>query len=305
LRKAAKPRNTFLVVAFALLTASATAQIQIEPFTHNGYDRPYLLYRPANPSAHPAVVFMLGGVTSTAESASREYGWTDEADRNGFLVVFPEPVRTNVSLPPDEKKNITFWEMKGSRTHILGPNMLPVDDDGYLCAVLQDVLHRDRPNPKRVFFAGFSSGSGMVQLFASRHPQFVSAVVAVATPLMDPPPKLSPPVPILYIHGDEDEQFTAFEANSPQFATTPHGNWVTWGYLNGCQRQTAEKKDWGVELAWLGCRQDVPVVAYFLKGVGHEWEGSIDWNKNRRRHPAADLNFTSLSWQFFSSIHAH
>ena len=239
MRKAGKLRNAFLVVASALLTIAATAQIQIQPFSHNGYDRPYLLYRPAHLSAHPAVVFMLGGITSTAESTSREYGWINEADRNGFLAVFPEPVRTNLTLPLNEKRNITFWEMKGSRTHILGPGMSAVDDDGYLRAVLKDVLRREHPDPKRVFFAGFSSGSGMVQLFASQHPQLVSAVVAVATPLMDPPSKLSSPVSILYIHGDEDEQFTAFEANSPHFATTPHGNWITWGYLNGCQNRIA------------------------------------------------------------------
>jgi polyhydroxybutyrate depolymerase len=248
---------------------------------------------------------MLGGITSTAESTSREYGWKDEADKGGFLVVFPEPVRTNLNIPPNEKENFTFWEMKGSRTHILGPGMLPVDDDGYLCAVLKDVVHRDHPDPKKIFFAGFSSGSGMVQLFASQHPQLVSGVAAVATPLMDPPPKLSSPMPILYIHGDEDEQFTAFETNSPHFATTPHGNWVTWGYLNGCQKQTAEKKDWGVELIWLGCKENVPVVAYLLKGVGHQWEGSISWNENRKYHPPVNLNFASVAWQFFSSIHSH
>ena len=298
-------RNTILGAVSALLTVSAIAQIQSRPSTHNGYSRPYLLYRPASHPPHPAVVFMLGGITSTAQSTSREYGWKDEADRSGFLVVFPEPIRTNLNLPPNEKENITFWEMKGSRTHILGPRMLPVDDDGYLCAVLKDVVQRDHPDPKKVFFAGFSSGSGMAQLFASQHPQLVSGVAAVATPLMDPPPKLSSPMPILYIHGDEDEQFTAFETNSPHFATTPHGNWVTWGYLNGCQKQTAEKKDWGVELIWLGCRENVPVVAYLLKGVGHQWEGSISWNENQKYHPPVNLNFTSLAWQFFSSIHSH
>ncbi len=300
---AEKLRTVILAIASAVLAASAAAQIQTVPFSHNGYDRPYVLYRPAHLAAHPAIVFMLGGITSTAESASQEYGWKNEADRHGFLVVFPEPMRTNLTLPSSEKENITFWEMKGSRTHILAPGMPSVDDDGYLCAVLKDVLHREHPNPKRVFFAGFSSGSGMVQLFASKHPQFVSGVVAVATPLMDPPSKLSSPVPILYIHGDEDEQFTAFEANSPHFATTPHGNWVTWGYLNGCQRQTAEKKDWGIKLTWLGCKQNVPVEAYFLKDIGHEWEGSADWNRNRKRNPAVDLNFTTLAWQFFASIY--
>lgn len=289
----------------AILPSSSAAQVQVRAFEHNGYNRPYRLYRPAHLSPHPAVVFMLGGITSTAESTSQEYGWTDLADRSGFIVVFPEPVRTNVSLPPDEPGNVTFWEMKGSRTHILGPGMLPVDDDGYLCSVLQDVLRRDRPDPTRVFFAGFSSGSGMVQLFAARHSQLVGAVVAVATPLMEPPQKLLRPVPILYIHGDEDEQFTAFEANSPHFATTPHGNWVTWGYLDACEKQTAERMEWGVQLSWQRCKRGVPVIAYLLRDVGHEWEGSADWNTHRRHHPSVNLNVTDLAWQFFASIQSH
>jgi poly(3-hydroxybutyrate) depolymerase len=91
--------------------------------------------------------------------------------------------------------------MNGSRTHLLAPGMLPVDDDGYLSAVLRDVLYHDRPDRKRVFLAGFSSGSGG-QLFASRHPRKIGGVVAVATPLMDPPARLARSVPILYIHGE-------------------------------------------------------------------------------------------------------
>ena len=59
---------------------------------------------------------MLGGIRSTAKSTSDEFNWIAEADRNGFLVVFPEPVATTpISLRIGN--NITFWEMKGSRTH--------------------------------------------------------------------------------------------------------------------------------------------------------------------------------------------
>jgi polyhydroxybutyrate depolymerase len=167
---------------------------------------------------------MLGGIRSTAKSASADFNWISEADRNGFLVVFPEPVTTQTDQPMDRQNNVTFWEMKGSRTHRLATGGLPVDDEGYLISLLQEVLHRDHVDRRRVFLAGFSSGSGAAQLLASRHSRDISAIVAVATPLMDPPPKLARPVPILYIHGDNDEQFSGFEANSPHFATTPHGN---------------------------------------------------------------------------------
>ena len=271
------------------------------PFAHNGYDRPYLIYRPAHLVKDTAVVFMLGGIGSTALFTSKNFGWKEEADRNGFLVVFPDPVATDPSRPAS-KKNITFWQMRGSRTRILAPNALPVDDDGYLMAVLHDVLRRDRPNPKRVFFAGFSSGSGMVQLFASRHPKNIRAIAAVATPLMDPPTKLAHPVGVLYIHGDNDEQFSGFETLSPHFATTPHGNWVTWGYLNGCQQQAAEKTEWGARFSWQGCKKHVPVIADFVAGVGHEWAGSLDSDWNRTAQTHHPLNFTTMAWQFFASV---
>jgi polyhydroxybutyrate depolymerase len=286
---------------FGLMFATsrpAPAQTETRPFVHNGYSRPYLIHRPEHAAAHPAVVFMLGGITSAAKSTSEEFNWIAESDRNGFLVVFPEPVATQTDQPADRKTNITFWEMKGSRTHRLAPGALPVDDDGYLIAVIDEVLRRDHADRKRVFFAGFSSGSGASQLIASRHSNVIRGVVAVATPLMDPPLKLARPLPILYIHGDKDEQFTAFEANSPNFATTPHGNWVTWGYLNGCHIQTAQKMPWGVQLSWQQCKNSVPVVADFIADLGHEWAGSLD----SKKPPTSTLDFTDMAWQFFAAI---
>ena len=283
-------------------TLPAAAQTETSPFVHNGYSRPYIIHRPAQPAAYPAVVFMLGGIGSTAQSESEDFNWISESDRAGFLVVFPEPLATQTDQPMDRKNNISFWEMKGSRTHRLAAGALPVDDDGYLMAVLRDVLKRDHCDRKRVFIAGFSSGSGAAQLLASRHAKEISGVVAVATPLMDPPPKLARPVPILYIHGDKDEQFSGFEVNSPNFATTPHGNWVTWGYLNGCRIQTAEKMKWGVQLSWRGCNNGVPVVADFIANFGHEWAVSLDSSGNKQPSRADGLDFTEMAWQFFAGI---
>ena len=138
-----------LLMSVARQTA---AQTETRPFVHNGYRRPYLIHRPAHLAAHPAVVFMLGGIRSTARFTSENYNWVSEADRNGFLVVFPEPVATQPDQPADRQTNITFWEMKGSRTHHLGNGALPVDDEGYLMAVLHEVIQHEHADRKRVFF---------------------------------------------------------------------------------------------------------------------------------------------------------
>jgi poly(3-hydroxybutyrate) depolymerase len=301
-----RQKASFLLLLPLLLTVSQSlfAQTETRPFVHNGYSRPYLLHRPAHLPARPAVVFMLAGIGSTAKFASENFKWIEESDRYGFLVVFPEPVPTQADQPMDRHNNVTFWEMKGSRTHRLAAGALPVDDDGYLMSVLNEVLRRDHVDKGRVFFAGFSSGSGAVQLLASRHARQISGIVAVATPLMEPPLKLVRPVPILYIHGDKDEQFSGFEANSPNFATTPHGNWVTWGYLNGCRVQTAERKSWGVQFSWRGCNRGVSVVADFVANFGHEWAGSADAKGAAAPPQVNPLDFTDIAWQFFAGISA-
>lgn len=297
-------RIFFLCISLAVILLCVeplNAQLGKRPFTHNGYARPYLIYKPAHLPAHPAVVFMLGGVDSTALSESQEFGWIAEADRHGFIAVFPELVATRPDLPMDRHSNVTFWEMEGSRTHLLAPGNLPVDDDGYLISVLHEVVRQEHIDRRRVYFAGFSSGSGMVQLFASRHSREITAIAAAATPLMHPPSRLARSVAVLYFHGDNDEQFSGFEVNSPDFATTPHGNWVTWGYLDGCQTQTAEKTAWGVQFSWRDCNHLVPVVADFVADLGHEWPGSSDSSWNLKKAPNASLDFTEMAWQFFST----
>jgi polyhydroxybutyrate depolymerase len=289
------------LAVISLLAKPVAAEMETRPLTHNGYERPYLVYKPAHLPLHPAVVFMLGGIRSTARSESQEFGWIEKADANGFVVVFPDPVATNPEMPADRKTNVTFWEMEGSRTHVRGSGKLPVDDDGYLTGVLHEVIHLDNVDRRRVFFAGFSSGSGMVQLFASRHAGEVAAITAVATPLMHPPVKLARPVSVLYIHGDNDEQFSGFETNSKSFATTPHGNWVTWGYLDGCQVQSATKVGWGVHFSWKNCKGNVQVVADFITGLDHDWPGSTDSHWNEKQSADKRLSFTDMSWNFFST----
>ena len=296
------PAVVLTLLAIDSLGAQSAKQTEQHPFIHNGYGRPYLVYRPAGLSSHPPVVFMLGGTGSSARSASEEFSWKNEADKNGFLVVFPEPLPREPEKAFDRHTNLTFWEMQGSRSHVPPAGREPVDDDGYLMALLKEITVREHVDRRRMYFAGFSSGSGMVQLFASLHPQVVTAIASVATPLMQPPLRLARPVPILYIHGDLDEQFSGFEVNSPDFATTPHGNWVTWGYLNGCNLQRARKTNWGVELYWKGCKNNVQVIADFVRDLGHEWLGGTDNAWNAKHQPNDPLNFTDMAWRFFDSV---
>ena len=81
---------------------------------------------------------------------------------------------------------------------------------------------------------------------------------------------------------------------------------MTWGYLDGCRIQTAEKKSGAFSFRG-GMHTRRSVVADFIANFGHEWAGSVDSHKHDSRgnmelRPAA-LDFTDMAWQFFAGIH--
>jgi poly(3-hydroxybutyrate) depolymerase len=80
-----------LILSPLVATRALFAQIETRPFVFGS--RPYLIYKPAHAKPHPSVVFMLGGVGSTAQTAAEDFGWQGEADRICFIVVFVERCR--------------------------------------------------------------------------------------------------------------------------------------------------------------------------------------------------------------------
>lgn len=58
--------------------------------TVDGYSRSYTIHIPPNVGRRPPVVFMLHGRGGTKEQAAGEFGWRELADRERFMVVFPQ-----------------------------------------------------------------------------------------------------------------------------------------------------------------------------------------------------------------------
>jgi feruloyl esterase len=61
------------------------------------------VYRPTNLPPNPALVVALHGCTQTAEAFNHGCGWSDLADRAGFVVIFPQ------QQPSNNAKNCFSW----------------------------------------------------------------------------------------------------------------------------------------------------------------------------------------------------
>ncbi|TDC47393.1 polyhydroxybutyrate depolymerase, partial [Micromonospora sp. KC207] len=158
--------------------------------TVEGRDRTYRLYRPASAKLTDPVplVVMLHGAAGTGEQAEEAYGWTEEADRNGFVVVFPDGINR-------------AWAV--GRECCGAPAREGVDDVKFITELVRTVGESLPVDPARTYVSGISNG-GLLAFKLVCDTTIFAAVGAVATTLTgqctDPKP-----VSVLHIQGKLDK----------------------------------------------------------------------------------------------------
>ncbi len=170
---------------------------------HGGRSRHYVLHVPriAGPtvptldastsSAPRALVVSLHGGGGHAEGVANQTGFSALADREGFVVVYPDGVDKGWN---DGRAGVPSTAVKEN-----------VDDVGFLTAVLDDVARRVSIDPGRVFVNGISNGAFMSARFACERSSRVAAIGLVAGsmgPELLASCKLSRPVSVIAFLGD-------------------------------------------------------------------------------------------------------
>ncbi len=179
--------------------------IQTYQITVDGLSRQYIIHIPAgyNEEQKWPVVIVFHGGGGTAKAAIWEIGWTEKADQEGFLAVFPEGTPPDPSRPGRFRDNPQTWN-DGSVRYGIGAVDRNVDDVAFVSAMLSDLGKHFKVDKKRIYVTGFSNGASM----AFRLSREISEVIAAAAPvagadwLVGKKPRRL--VPLLYITGTAD-----------------------------------------------------------------------------------------------------
>jgi polyhydroxybutyrate depolymerase len=267
-----------------------------------GRERCYLLYLPASldPTRPTPVVVSLHGFASNAMSQELLARWNWIADKEGFVVVYPE----GTSFPLRWNSGGTLFSQG-------------VDDVRFFRDAISDLAQVVAIDPARIYVTGMSNGGAMANRIACEAADVVAAAGTVAAVPMEASQACTPqrPVPLIAFHGTADP-LVRYEGGAHQmpalirwinlrgvpFSYPPVETWIAgWAQRDGC-RLTPE----GIPatgdargIRYSDCQGDAEVVLYPIEGGGHTWPGGLAvpyLGKTSR-----DIDASAVMWAFFQA----
>ena len=250
-----------LALATGILAQSQTVQVQVAGATRN-----YILYRPTGLGASPPLVFVIHGFNMTAQSEVTLTKMNAVADREKFIVVYPN------ALP--NASNQQSWDQTGQT------------DYPFLLGIIDTLAAKYQIDRKRVYASGFSQGGFMSFQLGCRYAN-VFAAIGPTSGLVRPPENCSParPVPMIFTYGTNEghDEYDISEAR--------------WVELNGCAGAPVVAKPYPAGNAnsvvtrttYTGCKQGAEVIVHVVTGGIHEWP----------MNTSTKINNSEEFWAFF------
>jgi polyhydroxybutyrate depolymerase len=282
---------------------------------HGGRNRRYILYRPRTvPIATPSpLLIALHGGGGNAAGFQAYAGLDSVADREGFLVVYPEGTSA--------LGNLRTWNAGDCCGYAMNQN---VDDVGFIDALLDDVARRTRVDARRIYATGHSNGAMMVYRLAAERAERIAAIAPVAGAYNTGAFAPSRPVAVMHIHSVDDPRALYNGGVGPPFPGTNvrsrHRSVMEgigkWLQRNGCapeprtlqsvsgRARTVNAGQTATLLSWPGCATSGPVAHWKLTGAGHGWPGHV---QPERREDIIGPSTTIIGaaeevWKFVSAI---
>ena len=171
-----------------------TGFVEERVIEHEGLERSFLIYVPTNIKENAPLVVAIHGYTSSAKTLMGYSGINQIADKEGFLVAYPQGTK-------DSRDN-NFFNV-GYEFH----SDSKVNDVNFIREIVLNLTKNYKLNSKRVFATGMSNGGDMSYLLACTSSDLFTAVAPVAGVMMKDTLENCNPVkkiPIFEIHGTKD-----------------------------------------------------------------------------------------------------
>jgi polyhydroxybutyrate depolymerase len=272
-------------------TASVPIGSSGQSIESGGRQRTFGVYRPPQVPARTPLVVMLHGGFGSAAQAERSYGWDAEADRDHFVVVYPDGLDR-------------AWNAGGGCCGT--PGATGVDDVAFVQAAVAAVSRELPVDDRRVYATGISNGGLMAYRLACDTTIFAAIGPDSATQL-GPCPHPAP-TSVIHIHGTADHNIRYDGGRGDGYAhidgPAVPALVASWRTIDGCASPTATTNG-VVTTSAATCPAGRAVELITIRGAGHQWPGSPSRPLIQKAlgldPPSTALDATDVIWQFFAA----
>ncbi|MDQ1256032.1 MAG: polyhydroxybutyrate depolymerase [Candidatus Hydrogenedentes bacterium] len=295
-----------VALLFALAGCPPFLEMETRTLEHDGLERVYHVYVPDSydgDQALPVVVFIHGTLVNWWQMSLLS-GFNRVAEREGFIVVYPE----GVNMEWNDGRGVPYlpWNETG------------IDDVGFVDAMLDALAAEYSIDEKRVYATGISNGAMMAHRLACELTERFAAIAPVSGTM----PELlhetcapSRPIPVLMFHGTLDplvpwegggvfglpvwglqlsvEDTVAFWVEHNGCGATPEVTWEPNRELLDLTQVWREHYSGGLEGS--------EVVLYGIENGGHTWPGGFAYERQWiMGRVSVDVDATEIVWDFFA-----
>ncbi len=193
---------------------------------HDGRTRTYTLHVPPGVTgAEPvALVFDLHGAGGNGLQQRQMSGWEAVADREGFLVVYPDGVDG-------------YWNVDDTCCGTAGSEK--IDDVGLIRVMIDTLSGQTCIDSQRIYVSGFSNGGGLAHRMGCDAADVVAAVAPVATDLRTQPCNAVRAISMMEVRGMSDslEPYEGGVVGPPggqYISPGAQGSLQLWAEINQC-----------------------------------------------------------------------
>jgi polyhydroxybutyrate depolymerase len=275
----------------------------------NGVRRSCLVHIPPGYHADQPLplVVVVHGAFDTAEGIEKISGFSALADRENFVVLYPNGMGLFGFLQ--------HWNAGHCCGKAAEENW---DDVGFIAAAIEDVQSRLAIDADRIYMVGFSNGGMLTYRFAAEKGEILAAAAPMAAsiggrPSADAPawhiPHPAKPLALMIVHGLADDD-VPYEGGVSRHRGGTRTYWSVeesvkfWVSRNGCEQRSADADadDDRVHLkSWKNCRDDADISLLLIQGWGHVWPGPYFTSDLPEAEPLRDFDAAEIIWAFFKS----
>lgn len=243
--------------------------------------------------AVPLVILMHGGGGNGAQ-AERAYGMDPIADRESFIVAYPNGSSRALNLLTWNAGNCCGYAYENS-----------VDDVAFLRALVDELERTYSIDPRRIYATGMSNGGMMTYRLGCQLSDKLAAIAPVSGALNDETCTPAFPLSAIIFHGTDD-QHVPYYGGYGSASLYPHEDrpvsyavsfWVARDECSPVPVTETSASGNIVTDTYGGGIGGSEVVLYTIRGGGHAWPGSA--GSVTGDVPTQEISASELMWEFF------